>query len=129
MSNFIIPPVFCLLLAAAMPGAAFGATPAPGASADATPPNHPAITKIVDGGGCAPKDNMARILKSAHPLDYVPNWSKTNYLGTGWTFMPKRYVVTELAGGIFMQGNLIATRGGTTDRNVFILFSEWDCAG
>ena len=67
---------------------------------------------------------MARILKSANPLDLMPNWSGKNYIGTAWTFLPKRYVVTELDGGIFLRGDLVSTRGGVTDRNVFILFSE-----
>jgi hypothetical protein len=37
------------------------------------------------------------------------------------------YVVTELDGGIFLQGDLISPRGGTTDSGVFVLFAEWDC--
>ena len=41
--------------------------------------------------------------------------------------MPKRYVVTELDGGIFLQGDLISPKGGTTDTNVFIVFDEWKC--
>jgi hypothetical protein len=97
-----------------------------GLAADA-PEGYPSIAEIVKGGGCAPKDDMARILRSANPLDFAPNWSKTNYIGTSWTFMPKRYVVTELDGGIFLQGDLISPRGGTTDTNVFVLFNEWDC--
>jgi hypothetical protein len=35
--------------------------------------------------------------------------------------------VTELDGGIFLQGDLISPRGGTTDSGVFVLFAEWDC--
>ncbi len=99
------------------------------ASADnGTPKGHPSIAEILkDGGGCVPKDNTARILKSGNPLDYAPNWSGKNYLGLAWSFVPKRYVVTQIEGGIFLQGDLIATRGGTTDKNVFILFNEWKC--
>jgi hypothetical protein len=96
--------------------------------ADDTPEGYPSVAEIVKGGGCAPKDNTARILASANPLDLVPNWSKNNYVGTSWSFLPKRYVVTELQGGVFLQGDLISPRGGTTDENVFILFAEWDCA-
>lgn len=113
----------CVVLFAA--GAALGADD--GTPQERTPKDHPSVAAILKGGGCAPKDNMARILKSANPLDLVPNWSGKNYIGTGWTFLPKRYVVTELDGGIFLQGDLVSTRGGTTDRNVFILFSEWNC--
>ncbi len=63
---------------------------------DGTPKDHPSIAAIVKGGGCAPKDNTARVLKSANPPDNAPNWTGNNYVGTGWAFMPKRYVVTEL---------------------------------
>jgi hypothetical protein len=93
-----------------------------------TPPDHPTIAAIVKGGGCAPNDNTARILKSAHPLDYAPNWAGTTYVGTGWTFMPKRYVVDpELKGGIYLQGNLINSRGATLRDDLFVLYAEWDC--
>ncbi len=113
--------IACLFLLAA--SGAFGA----GAD-DGTPKGHPSIAEILQGGGgCVPKDNTARILKSANPLDYAPNWSGKNYLGLAWSFVPERYVVTEIEGGIFLQGDLIATRGGTTDKNVFILFNEWKC--
>jgi hypothetical protein len=83
-----------------------------------------------EAGGCAPKDNTARILKSAHPLDLAPNWTGTNYIGTGWTFMPKRYVVDpDLTGGVYLEGNLITTRGAAMPDDLFILYAEWDCAG
>jgi hypothetical protein len=95
-----------------------------------TPPDHPAAAAIAKAGGCAPKDNTARILKSAHPPDLAPNWTGTNYIGTGWTFMPKRYVVDPaLNGGIYLEGNLITTRGATMPDDLFILYAEWDCAG
>jgi hypothetical protein len=88
---------------------------------------HPRIAEMVKGGCCVAKDNVARILRSANPLDAAPNWSKSNYVGTSWTFTPKRYAVTELDGGIFLQGDLISPRGGTTDKDVFVLFAEWNC--
>jgi hypothetical protein len=74
---------------------------------------------LVRFNGCAQKDNMARVLKSANPLDNAPNWTGKNYLGTGWTFTPKRYVVTELNGGIFLEGNLITTRGATMPEDLY----------
>ena len=93
-----------------------------------TPKDHPAVAQIVKGGGCAPKDNTARVLKSAHPLDLAPNWTGKNYLGTGWTFMPKRYVVDpDMQGGLYLEGNLITTRGATMPDDLFILYVEWDC--
>jgi hypothetical protein len=95
-----------------------------------TPKDHPAAAVIAKAGGCAPKDNTARILKSAHPLDLAPNWTGTNYIGTGWTFMPKRYVVDpDLTGGIYLEGNLITTRGAAMPDDLFILYAEWNCAG
>ena len=96
----------------------------------ATPKDHPPAAQIAKAGGCAPKDNTARVLKSPHPLDLAPNWTGTNYIGTGWTFMPKRYVVDPaIQGGIYLEGNLITTRGATLPDDLFILYAEWDCAG
>ena len=110
----------CVFLAVA--GGAFAVR-----AADATPKGHPSIAQMQKAGGCTPKDNTARILKSANPLDVAANWSGNNYIGTGWTFMPARYVVTDLDGGIFLQGDLLSSRGATTDKNVFVLFNEWQC--
>ena len=94
-----------------------------------TPKDDPPAAQIAKAGGCAPKDNTARILKSPHPLDLAPNWTGTNYIGTGWTFMPKRYVVDpDLTGGIYLEGNLITTRGAAMPDDLFILYAEWDCA-
>lgn len=112
----------CLVLFAA--SAALGAN-----SGDGAPKGYPSIAEITKGGGCVSKDNTARILKSAHPLDFSPHWSNENYIGTGWTFLPKRYVETELDGGIFLQGDLLSARGSVTDKNVFVLFNEWKCGG
>ena len=99
------------------------------AVSDKPPDGYPGVAAMVKGGGCAPKDNTARILKSAHPLDYAPNWSGTTHLGTAWTFMPKRYAVDkDIAGGIFLEGHLITTRGAEMPDDLFVLFAEWDCA-
>jgi hypothetical protein len=95
---------------------------------DGTPKDHASIAAIVKGGGCARKDNTARVLKSANPLDNAPNWTGTNHIGTGWTFIPKRYVVTDIGGGIFLEGNLITTRGAVMPEDLFILYAEWDCS-
>jgi hypothetical protein len=93
------------------------------------PKDHPAIKEIVNGGGCAPKDNMARVLKSAHPLDYAPNWAGNNFLGLARTFMPDRYVVDpDMKGGVYLQGQLITPRGAEMPDDLFILFAEWDCS-
>ena len=93
-----------------------------------TPKDHPTLAQIVKGGGCAPKDNMARVLKSAHPLDYAPNWAGANYVGLAWTFMPGRYVVDpDMKRGVYLQGHLITPRGAEMPDDLFILFAEWDC--
>jgi hypothetical protein len=95
----------------------------------AIPKDHPGIPDIVSNGGCAPKDNMARVLKSSHPLDYAANWSGNNYIGTGWTFMPSGYVVDpDMSGGIYLEGHLITPRGAEMPDDLFIVFAEWDCA-
>ncbi len=41
--------------------------------------------------------------------------------------MPKRYVVAALNGGIFLEGNLVTTRGAPMPDDLFILYAEWDC--
>jgi len=112
----------CLVLLAA--SAAAGAEDR---VADATPPDHPTVAQILNDNGCVPKDNMARVLKSANPLDNAPNWTGKNSIGTGYTFLPKRYVVTDAAGGIFLQGDLLTPRGAAMQQGVFILFAEWNC--
>lgn len=117
------------LLASLLAAAAASRSLADERFTDATPKDHPPAAQIAKAGGCAPKDNMARILKSAHPLDLAPNWTGTTYIGSGWTFMPKRYVVEpDLQGAIFLEGNLITTRGATMPDDLFILYAEWDCA-
>jgi opacity protein-like surface antigen len=73
---------------------------------------------------CTPKDNTARILKSANPNDTAPGW-KMAIVGTAVTFTVKRTVSAET--GKYLQCDLISTRGGTMGRNLFILAQEWDC--
>jgi hypothetical protein len=119
-----LAPLFIGLLAITV-----GAALADDQFADTTPKGDPPAAQIAKAGGCAPKDNTARVLKSPHPLDLAPNWTGTNYIGTGWTFMPTRYVVDPaLQGGIYLEGNLITTRGATLPDNLYILYAEWDCA-
>ena len=92
------------------------------------PDGYPGIAAMVKSGGCAPKDNTARILKTVHPLDYAPSWNGTNYMGTAWTFIPKRYAVNpDIEGGIFLEGHLITTRGAEMPDDLFVLFAEWNC--
>ena len=74
-------------------------------------PEGPSIAEIGKGGGCPPKDNMARILKSANPLDSAPNRSKNNW--NELDVPAQGYVVTELDGGIFLQVDLVSPEGGT----------------
>jgi hypothetical protein len=74
---------------------------------------------------CGPKDVTARILKSPNPNDIASDWSGESRIGLSWSFIVKRLLKTE--GGTFLQGDLISPRGGITDRNVFVLESEWSC--
>ncbi len=117
-------------LVAALPGSLIaGAALADDHFTYTTPQDYPPAAQIAKAGGCAPRDNMARILKSPHPLDLAPNWTGTNHIGTGWTFMPKRYVVDpDTQGGIYLEGNLITTRGAMMPDELFIVYAEWDCA-
>jgi hypothetical protein len=73
---------------------------------------------------CSPKDNTARILKSANPNDTAPGW-KMAIVGTATSFTVKRTVNAD--SGKYFQGDLISTRGGILGRNLFILAQEWDC--
>ncbi len=116
------------LLASLLAAAAVSAARADDHVSFATPKDHPPAAQIAKAGGCAPKDNTARVLKSAHPLDLAPNWTGTTNIGIGWTFMPSRYVVTDIEGGIFLEGHLITTRGAEMPDDLFILYAEWDCA-
>jgi hypothetical protein len=116
------------LLASLLAAAAASAALADDHVSYTTPKDHPSAAQIAKAGGCAPKDNTARVLKSAHPLDLAPNWTGTTYIGTGWTFMPSRYVATDIEGGIFLEGHLITTRGAEMPDDLFILYAEWDCA-
>ena len=75
---------------------------------------------------CTPKDNTARILKSANPNDTAPGW-KLAIVPTATSFTVKRTVNTDA--GKYFQGDLISTRGGKIGRSLFILAQEWDCKG
>jgi hypothetical protein len=74
---------------------------------------------------CAPKDVTARILKSPNPNDIARGWGEDSNIGLSWSFIPKRTVKTDT--GVYLQGDLMSPRGGVTNRNVFILSSEWNC--
>jgi hypothetical protein len=92
-----------------------------------TPSEYPSIEAITKNGGCSAKDNTARILKTPNPNDLVQSWSGDSRIGTSWSFRPGRYVQTDIGGGVYLQGDLVSPRGGVTDRNVYILFKEWNC--
>lgn len=54
---------------------------------------------------------------------------RRHYLGTAWTFMPKRYVVDfGMNGGVYLEGHLIMPRGAEMPDDLFIVFAEWDCS-
>jgi hypothetical protein len=76
---------------------------------------------------CVPKNNMVRILKSPHPNDLVQQWTGESHVGTSWTFIAKRRLSDGLKGGVYFQGDLISSRGGVVNRNVYIIVDEWDC--
>jgi TPR repeat protein/uncharacterized protein YecT (DUF1311 family) len=88
---------------------------------------YPSIEAITKNGGCSPKDNTARILKTPNPNDLAEGWKGESRIGTSWSFFPRRYVNTNIENGVYLQGDLISPRGGVTDKNVYVLFSEWIC--
>ena len=76
---------------------------------------------------CAPKDNNARILTKPSPNAVHPDWRGDNFVGTGWSFLPRKIVNTMT--GQYAQGSLRGPRGAVVNRRVFILLSEWNCSG
>lgn len=74
---------------------------------------------------CTPKDNTARILESPNPNDTARDFKK-GWVGLSWSFIVKR-TVNDPETGKYFQGDLISPRGGTVNRNVYILAKEWDC--
>jgi hypothetical protein len=76
---------------------------------------------------CSPKDNNARILSAPSPNAIDPQWSNgSSFVGTGWSFYINDTVKSPT--GLFAKGNLHGSRGGITQRDVYVLLSEWDCA-
>jgi hypothetical protein len=74
---------------------------------------------------CAPKDNTARILTEALPNAIHPDYGGGAFVGMGWTFIPTGRLATHT--GEYAKGDLLGSRGGVVNRNVFILISEWTC--
>ena len=62
---------------------------------------------------------MARVHKKRQSARFEPNWSKNNYVGMSWTFMPKRYVVTELDGGFSSRRPDLAQGGDHRHKRVY----------
>jgi hypothetical protein len=75
---------------------------------------------------CSPKDNNARILSAPSPNAIDPHWTGDSFVGIGWSFYVTGTV--ESRTGLFAKGNLHGSRGGITQRDVYILLSEWTCA-
>jgi hypothetical protein len=75
---------------------------------------------------CQPKDNSARILTKPSPNAVHPDWRGDNFIGTGWSFLPRRSINTIT--GDYAQGSLRGSRGGIVNRGVYILLSEWNCS-
>lgn len=75
---------------------------------------------------CSPKDVTARILKSANPNDVHPDWKGGSNIGTAWTLEASGRL--QRPTGTYLKGDLLSPRGGTINRGVFVLLSEWDCS-
>lgn len=75
---------------------------------------------------CNPKDNNARILTAPAPNALDPRWGANDHIGTGWSLSLSREVQGPT--GLFAQGDLYTSRGNLTQKDVFILLSEWECS-
>ncbi|MCA9131152.1 MAG: DUF1311 domain-containing protein, partial [Planctomycetales bacterium] len=81
------------------------------------------------GFTCHPKDTTARILASPNPNDLKPGWTGESKVGTSWTFQADHAVVGSYGEQFkFMVGQLLSSRGGVVDSNVYALQGEWDCS-
>jgi hypothetical protein len=76
---------------------------------------------------CSPGSNSARILTKPAPNALHPDWRGDNFVGTGWTLIPKK-IVSNITGR-YAYGDLHGSRGGVVNRNIYVLLSEWDCTG
>jgi hypothetical protein len=76
---------------------------------------------------CSPSSNSARILTKPSPNALHPDWQGDNFVGTGWSLTPKK-IISNVTGR-YALGDLHGSRGGVVNRNVYVLLSEWDCAG
>ena len=66
-----------------------------------------------------------RILTEALPNAIHPDYGGGAFVGMGWTFIPTGRLATHT--GEYAKGDLLGSRGGVVNRNVFILISEWTC--
>jgi hypothetical protein len=74
---------------------------------------------------CSPLAQTARILATPNPNDIHPDWRGESTVGLAWSFEVKDSARSQT--GTFYKGDLISPRGGTVNRNAFILASEWQC--
>lgn len=75
---------------------------------------------------CNPRDNTTRVLDAPAPNAIHPDWRGESYLGTGWTLSVRKTVTVH--GFRFYRGDLLSTRGGVINRNVYGLVKEWECS-
>lgn len=75
---------------------------------------------------CHPRDNTARVLATPSPNAIHPDWQGESYLGVSW-FLVVNSSTTVQPTGNFLRGNLYSSRGGLTDRNVWVVSREWRC--
>jgi len=73
---------------------------------------------------CVPKNVAARVLKSANPNDFHPQFSGLSYIGESSTFVVKGR--SSDLGVTYFSGDYISPRGAVT-KNVFAISSEWEC--
>jgi hypothetical protein len=76
---------------------------------------------------CSPSSNSARILTKPSPNALHPDWQGDNFVGTGWSLTPKK-IISNVTGR-YALGDLHGSRSGVVNRNIYVVLSEWDCAG
>ncbi len=74
---------------------------------------------------CHPHENTARILFKPAPNAIHRDWAGDSYIGTSWGLKPKQMI--RAGSFAFVKGDLYSPRGGLTNKEVYVLASEWSC--
>ena len=74
---------------------------------------------------CYPRDNTARVLKSASPLDLHPHWSGLTIIGLDTRIrMREHRVFSDVE---YIRGDVSTPGHPGVDRGAWVLAREWSC--